>query len=117
MKYRNIIFGINEIVLDYEGVATAVNTACQRAGEFYRVSGVCQADDCVFFPIEETIHHKEVRYVIAPFTGTSKKDIEADLFSRWSSGFSTKGLIQIPNAYLGLFEIVITGKLNKDSSP
>ena len=45
------------------------------------------------------------RYILAPFADVSKDVIQADIFTRWSSGFKTKGIIELYESYMGLFEI------------
>ena len=104
MKQRILVYSIDEIAVDYKAVAQSINCACQRDHTHYRVAGLCQTHDCVFFSLEELRSRQEVRYVLVPFSGTSNDQVKADIYTRWSSGFSTRGLIRLSESYLGLFE-------------
>ena len=50
---------------------------------------------------------QSIRYVLAPFSSIIDEDIIADLYSRWQSGFTTKGMIRLSESYVGLFEIPV----------
>ena len=102
--HRILVFSIDEIGIDYKTVSRALNSACQRDNTRYRISGLCQTNDSIFFALEEIPYENGFRYVIAPFSGMSNEEIKADIHTRWSSGFSTKGLIRLSESYLGLFE-------------
>ena len=104
MKQRIVIFSIDEIVIDVNAIAQSINDACHRDKTRYRVSGICQNHDSVLVSLEETNSQNGLKYVLVPFSGTSTDAIKADIFTRWSSGFSTKGLIRLSESYLGLFE-------------
>ena len=101
---RILSFHIDEIVIDPVAVGRAINVACSRNHTRYQVSGLCQTYENVIFAMEENNSNHKVKYIIAPFSGTSKSEVEADIYTRWSSGFSTKGLIRLPDSFLGLFE-------------
>ena len=103
--HRTLVFSIDEIGIDYKTVGRTLNSACQRDNTRYRIVGLCQTDDSIFFALEQmSPENNGFRYVIAPFSGTSNEEIKADIYTRWSSGFSTKGLIRLSESYLGLFE-------------
>ena len=104
MKQRILVYSIEEIAVDYKAVAQSINCACHRDRSFYRVSGLCQTHDCVLFPLEEMSSPISVKYVLVPFSGTSNDQVKVDIYTRWSSGFSTRGLIRLSESYLGLFE-------------
>ena len=101
---RILVFSIDEVAVDYQSVGKAVNAACRRDHTEYQVQGLCQTNDSVLFTLEEKTSENNVRYIIAPFSGTSNDDVKADIYTRWSSGFSTKGLIRLSDIYVGLFE-------------
>lgn len=107
MKPRTLVFNLKDIVLNYEDVARTITDACYRNGAGYRVGGVCQNNDTIFFPMEPRSNGNTFRYVFAPFSGQSNDHIEADIFTRWGAGFATKGLIRLSESYLGLFEFEI----------
>ena len=41
----------------------------------------------------------------AAHTISSINHADADIFSRWKGGFATRGLVQLEDQFLGLFEI------------
>ena len=104
MKQRILVYSIEEIAVDYKAVAQSINCACQRDRTRYRVSGLCQTHDCVLFSLDEMSSRISIKYVLVPFSGTSNEQVKADIYTRWSSGFSTRGLIRLSDSYLGLFE-------------
>ena len=105
MKQRVLVFNIDEFAIDYIAVAASINEACKRGGAKLKVTGLCQTFKNVYVPLGIDQSVVGVRYVLAPFSGTSGEEVEADLFTRWSSGFSTKGLIRLSESFLGLFEM------------
>ena len=112
MDPRVLVFSTDDFAIDYIAVASSINEACQRGGAKLKVMGLCQTFRDVYLPLEKDQSVKGVRYVLAPFAGTSGAEVEADLYTRWSSGFSTKGLIRLSESFLGLFEIVETSPKN-----
>ncbi len=105
MKPRLQIYDIKEITIDYEGVSDALNKGCTRDNTLYRITGVCQVGDTVFFPMEEAAQQAKVKYLLAPFSGISRDKVQADIVTRWASGFATKGLIELSASFIGLFEL------------
>ena len=64
------IYNIKEITIDHRGVSDALNKGCTRDHTTYRISGVCQVGDTVLFPMEEATQQANVKYLLAPFSGT-----------------------------------------------
>lgn len=107
MNHRIVRYNIVDLILDPVAVAAALTKACRRDHEIYHVTGLCQTADEVVFALEATNATREpMRYVIAPFPGLSMEDVIADIWSRWGSGFTTRGLIRLEGEHLGLFEIL-----------
>ena len=46
-----------------------------------------------------------IKEIAADYEGLSKDLVLADIFTRWSSEFITKGLIELSESYPGLFEL------------
>jgi len=95
-------FHLDDLIVDYEGVASAIERACARGS--WRVMGVCQIHSHVIVPLEPAAAEERREYVLAPFSGTSQEEVTGDIFSRWQGGFSTRGLIRLEAVTLGLFE-------------
>ncbi len=104
MNCRIAQYNLKELILDHEAVARSLNEGCRRDDRYYRVSGLCQTRENVIFMLEEDPDGHAWEYVIVPFLGETEADIIADIYSRWQGNFSTRGLIQLANKYLGLFE-------------
>ena len=104
MKPRLQIYNVKEIAIDYEGVSDALNKGCARNNTSYQITGVCQVGDTIFFPMEEAAQRAKVKYLLAPFSGTSRDKVQADIVTRWASAFATKGLIELSASFIGLFE-------------
>ena len=107
MNHKIIAVAVDEIAVDYEDVARRLNRQCVANGKCYKVSGVCQTLKNVFFTFEDYPAQQSIRYVLAPFSSIIDEDIIADLYSRWQSGFTTKGMIRLSESYVGLFEIPV----------
>lgn len=113
MSYRLITFPITELILDPEAIAQQLTHACvRRTGNGrYHVTGVCQSRDHVCFPCEEAGEGPTLRYVIVPVNADTTEELSADLHTRWASGFSTLGIIYLPEGYLGVYAIPDKAKL------
>ncbi len=105
MTPRTLVFSTTDIVCNYEQVAGIITQACNRGHDLFRVSGVCQASETIFFPLEVALAVQSLRYVIAPLSGNTDAHFRADIFDRWAAGFATRGSIRLSEIYLGLFEI------------
>jgi hypothetical protein len=105
MSPRSLRYSLADIAIDYDEVSAALTASCQRMGRGFHISAVCQTLDSVIFPIEPNGAKGKVRYVLAPFTGQTDREVSEDLFSRWSGGFTTRGMIALSDSFLGLFEI------------
>ncbi len=103
MSYRLITYTVDEIILNYEDISRAINEACDRPSGHYRITGVCQSNEHVCFPCEQVEGKQPVTYILAPISGETTDELAADLHTRWRSGFTTLGIIQLPNSQLGLF--------------
>lgn len=106
MSLRFVQFSLDELSRDAEGIARCLTQACQRDGRLYQVTGVCPTGRTVVFPLEQAADGRRRRYEIRPFSGLLDEDVMADIRSRWQGGFSTRGLVQLGEIWLGLFEIV-----------
>lgn len=105
MNYRTVKFSVDDIAIDYDNVAASLTTTCCRDGGRWRIDGLCQLADVVYFPLSEYRPPCPVRYVLAPFDDNDSDDIAYDLLMRWRSGFITRGVIHLSNLHLGLFEL------------
>jgi hypothetical protein len=105
MRPRPLCYSLADIAFDYEAISAALTASCQRMGQGFYISAVCQTQDSVIFPVERNGHKGKVRYVLTPFAGQTHREVSEDLFTRWSSGFTTRGLVALSDSYLGLFEI------------
>ena len=106
MRPRPLRYSIADIAIDYESISSALTDSCRRMGRGFHISAVCQTQDSVIFPVEKNGVKGDVRYVLAPFSGQTDTEVAADLFTRWSSGFTTRGMIALSDSFLGLFEIL-----------
>ncbi len=104
MHNRILIYSLDDLAIEYEDIAIALTKICAYRDAEYKISGVCQTRDRVYFPLEINEDKIHPTYILAPFSGLSDAQVEADLFSRWTAGFNTKGLIRMTESYLGLFE-------------
>ncbi len=109
MNPRMQIYTVAEIATDSDGISRALNIGCKRDQCRYRISGVCQVNETIFPPMGKIQNNDKFSYILAPFSGHSKDMIQADIFTRWSSGFKTKGLIELSESFVGLFELAENG--------
>ncbi len=102
---RLIVYPLTEVAIDHEQVARNLTLACHRANGHYRITGVCQTSSNACFPCEEVIGAPSMRYVLAPLEAEPIEALAANLHTRWTSGFTTLGMLQFDEVCLGLFAI------------
>jgi hypothetical protein len=105
MRPRPLRYSLADIAIDYDEISGALTDSCRRMGQGFHISAVCQTQDSVIFPVERNGHKGNVRYILAPFSGQTDTEVSADLLTRWSSGFTTRGMVALSDSFLGLFEI------------
>lgn len=103
MSYRLLTYSVDDIALEPETVAKNLTLACRRQNGVYQITGLCQTNDRVFFPMEMNGAHAPARYVLAPMQTDRAEDIAARLHTRWRAGFRTLGLVRVGDGYYGLF--------------
>ena len=103
---RIMTFSIEDIAIDRKAVAKKINKACDHHPYHYKVNGLCQVEDKVYFillPVEDESLKKE--YVLAPIDDVSPDGFTAELETRWESGFNTVGIISFgDNFFMNLYE-------------
>ena len=105
MSYRVVQYHLDDFVTDSESVEASINEACRRDHRRYRMSGVCQTmDDRVVFLFEEDATGEDWNYVVKPFAGETAADVVGEVHSRWQGKYSTRGLVQLNQTALGIFE-------------
>lgn len=94
---RILSYHIDDLAVDPQDVIHAVNDACTHRGVEYKVRGVCQIEDHVFFvllPLEDK--EREEEYVlVAKSDPPSRDEMIAILNDRWHADFDTVGSIQV----------------------
>jgi hypothetical protein len=94
---RILTYHIDDLAVDHKSVIETVNNACTHRETEYKVRGVCQIDDHVFFILLPLVEHeKEEEYVLVPKAELPPPDeMIAILNDRWHAGFDTIGSIQV----------------------
>lgn len=105
MSLQVVQFDIKEFIIDPDAIAVALTRTCRRNGAHLQVTGVCQTQHRVLFALDSAPGGGPCRYELKPFTGMTNDEVAADIFSRWKGGFATRGLVQLEDQFLGLFEI------------
>ena len=103
---RIMTFSIEDIAIDRKAVVKKINSGCDHHPYHYRVNGLCQLDDKVYFvllPLDEGVERKE--YVLAPVEDPSQDGIVTELETRWEAGFNTIGTINFgDNFFMNFYE-------------
>ena len=96
MIQKLIPFPVDEFVVDPAGVAETLTHACTARRQRYRVRGLCQFGDTVYF-ILLSLEHGETpeTYVLAPVENSSGSGITGMLSERWGAGFNTVGAVDV----------------------
>lgn len=95
--HRTLTFSINDLAADTKGVQDAVNAACSRRGTKYKLRGLVQMEDHVyFFLLPRDRDTAEEEYVLAPLDEVVTHEEMIGLISdRWAAGFDLVGAIDI----------------------
>ena len=104
MMQRIIRYQVDDVIVDPDGVVEALNHACAGRTGMYRVRGVCQVGEDVYFVLlplgpQETLE----TYVLAPVDDVSTDGFSAMLHTRWTSGFDAVGAVTLGDAVYVLF--------------
>jgi hypothetical protein len=104
MSPRIVTYALAEIESVPEEVVAALNVACNRRRTKYRVRGLFQLDDVVYFLLlpRERLEKPET-YVLVPLTDVSSGGFPAGLMERWAAGFDAVGLVRVAAGHLALF--------------
>ena len=95
-------YTLEDLRFDPEAVAGVINQACSRRR--YRLSGVCQAEDRVFFVLVPHDLTGEEDYVIVPVEDPEEAALTGALADRWIHGFHAVGLILLDERkYLAVY--------------
>lgn len=108
MEQKIIHYHIDDIAIDPDDVCESLNDACTKRQHKFRVRGVCQLENHVYFimiphrngePLEE--------YIIAPLDDISHEGFVATLNNRYQGGFDTVGTFQVYETHMALFAKVL----------
>lgn len=104
MTHRTLHFSLADVAWDYAEVAATITKSCRRLGPGYRVTGICQTEDCLVLPVTDSDDFRMVHYTLAPMSGICEDSVNADLLERWAAGFVVRGTVRMTESLLGLFE-------------
>lgn len=86
-------YTLDDLRFDPEAIAGVINQACARRR--YRLSGVCQTADRVFFVLIPHDLTGREDYVIVPVEDPEEAAMTGALADRWIHGFHAIGLIRL----------------------
>ena len=100
-----ISFSVSDLVIDPDGVADVLTKACSKRRGDYRVRGVCQTADNVFFVLLPVAASEAAEsYVIAPLSDVTGDGMTSMLSARWAAGFNALGTVDMgEDSYLMVY--------------
>ena len=99
-----LVFSVDDLAVERKNVAQALNNACNNRSQKYRVRGMCQVDDEVYFVLLPRRQGESAEdYVFAPADDISETGMASLLEERWEAGFDTVGLINLGEDSLLMF--------------
>jgi hypothetical protein len=102
---RIITFALDDLAVDPDSVVDALNDACTHRHEHYRIRGVCQLDQKIYFVLLSLDANEPARsYVLTSIDDISSDGFVAMLENRWASNFDTVGTIKVYDTVMALFE-------------
>jgi len=105
MMQKIITFGVNDLALDTDEVAARLTEACSHRRAQYRVRGLCQVREVVYFVLLGLPRGDPPEsYVIVPVDDLTDAGVTAMLEQRWEAGFDAVGMVNLgDDACLALF--------------
>jgi len=100
-----VTFPVADLSYDPGAAADALDRACNTRAHRYRVGGVCQIDELVYFVLRPrpTAAPAET-YVLTPVEDLGVDGFPDALLQRWSAGFNPLGTVRLDaGVYLILF--------------
>jgi len=104
MEHKIILFNIDDIAIDPDDVCDSLNEACTKRQRNFRVRGVCQLEDRVYFivvPLKPGEEPEE--YVISSIDDISHDGFSTLLQNRYQGGFDMVGTFKVYETYMALF--------------
>ena len=99
-----VTFSVQDIIVTPEQVAESLTRACLKRRGRYRVTGLAQLGDQVYFVLVSTGRgFPAERYVLATVGNTSTDGFPDALFQRWTSGFNLIGLVVHAGGHQALY--------------
>jgi hypothetical protein len=93
---RIVSYNLDDLVVDPDGVIEAVNNACTHRHEHFRVSGVCQLEQNVFFSLTPLLDKEPLLdYILVTVEDISHDGFVSMLQDRWAAGFDMIGALQL----------------------
>ncbi|NOY81723.1 MAG: hypothetical protein GXP31_12070 [Kiritimatiellaeota bacterium] len=104
MMQKIIRFDTDDLALDPEGVAEALNHACTGRTGLYWVRSLCRVGDSVFFVLLP-LGPEQVpeTYIFVSVDDESVLGVSALFEARWAAGFDVVGTVRIGETLLALF--------------
>jgi len=91
-----VTFPVADLSLDPKSAADALNRACNKRTHHYRVQGVCQIDELVYFVLRPRPTNSPAEtYVLVPADHGATGDFADVLLERWSAGFNALGTVRL----------------------
>ncbi len=101
---RVVSFSLDDLVVDSDGVIETLNNACTHRHDHYRVSGICQLENKIYFVLLPLDSGEKMRdYIMVPAEDVSHDGFVDMLHTRWSSGFDLIGSVQLYETTMVLF--------------
>jgi hypothetical protein len=103
-ELRIIKINPDDILEDYRAVSDMINTACSRSVNM-KVKSCFKINHEIVVVLEEDPCKEYESYVFSPLRSPNTEEIIAEINSRFCSGFSTIGILEIKSTPWGLFAL------------
>ncbi len=93
---RIITKTVDDVAVAPEEIVDTLNIACTRRQDKYKVQGVCQIEERIYFVLVPLLPSEPAKtYVLVAVEESSHDDVVAMLDTRWSSNFDILGTIKV----------------------
>ena len=103
MKHRLLEINVNDLIIDPDGQAEMISAACRRSLDMEAKGLLQMGDRIVVLLVQSTPGGHPQKYVFAPFETLDISEMVSEIGTRFYSGFSLIGGIDVNNEKWALY--------------
>jgi hypothetical protein len=100
---RIVKLHVNDLLVDAKQAGAVIDAACHSHQAKMQATCLCQLDDIIIIPLEESEDRGQYSYIFSKLPSLSEDDLIAEINTRYAAGFVTLGICRIKDDLWGFF--------------